>query len=106
MISRLFLLVISLALTISARALDRPSMVLNELIIGLKEAADPQSYFAEEWKNARQIGSLRAYLLKVDAPTEDAVRAECARRVQDSRVEYAEPNGILYLEFPPGSVTP
>lgn len=103
MIARMFLVVLSLFLTVSAQALDRPSMVLNELIIGLKEAVEPQSYFGEEWANARQVGSLRAYVLKVDAPTEDAVRAECERRAQDSRVEYAEPNGILYIGFPPGS---
>lgn len=101
MISRLFLIVISLALSFVARAADRPTMVLNELIIGLHDTVDAQSYFGEEWSNARQIGSLTAYLLKVNAPTEDAVRAECARRVQDSRVKYAEPNGILYIGFPP-----
>jgi len=100
-VSRLLLALLLLVSTIAVRA-DGSTIVLNEILIGLKPDVNAEEYFATEWPNASKITPrLTAYQLKIDAPTEAAVLEEVERRKTDPRVEWASPNFLFSNILPP-----
>jgi hypothetical protein len=103
-LSRLLLALALLLSALTARGSDDASIILNELILRLKPDVNAEEYFGEELPNAKEIiGRLNIYQLKIDAPTDAAVLAEVERRKTDPRVEWAGPNMLLRIIFPPAN---